>query len=661
MIDLETLINLLDLDRAAFQKGALGVAGEARSDALMPEHLLAGLLHIPGGYTVRRVKKLRVKPLNMVEVLKAGVENEANDKSKIGSFENAPVSKETTALLRKLTDWLKTREHPDAPVSEQDFLSLVLTELSRDTVDDLMNFAQIDWEEFIRHLEWPPREAAAILLWHPKTGALQEKSALDKSGRRLISALEAELKGLGLQEYTVEALFVTLLNIEPSIMDQALRTQFISKEAYVANSRDLAMDLRNRIRKPRPVSDVAELSRANCHPRLAAVLEAAAEIASHDGKQKMSVRDICEGMIRKEAASVLGNILKQFRIDLESASQFLETYIEVEEADDTMIPIGELEEAIKRRIIGQDHAVVRILPLVKRLRFGYRRPGKPAGVFLFMGPSGTGKTQMAKTLAKILYGSEDNMIMLEMGQFGTEHSKSMFIGAPPGYVGYGEGKLTNGIRDNPESVVLFDEVEKAHPSVLDVLLRFLDEGKIDDPAGPVRDGSKCLIVLTSNFMANDFHEFEEAFNSPDPDIREKAYRELRDKLLEVGSNAKGGNSSVDKFFRPEFIFRIDEIILYRSFDRDDYRKIAELSLGSEIEHFKSQYDYDLDYDEELLDLIAQESYKRSNEGARVINRVVNVCVVNPLIDFLTNNAGKDFEKIHLAVNKKTKEIKVVTK
>jgi len=654
---LQTLFDELDIDSAAFQKGVLGIAVESRSDAIQPEHLLAGLLHLPQGYTFRRLRRLLLKPRNIIEVIKASVENPEISLPPISSLENAPSNRGTENILRKFADWQAEEDNKAVKLRERDFLSLVLSELNPQTIEDLENYAQIDWEQFTANQSWPPSPVGSIQLWNSKTGALLTNSAFDKSGRKLIIALEAEMKGLGLRDYTAEALFIALLTIEPSILAQALQTQFINKDAYVSNSKDLVMDFRNRVRKPRALMEIRETSKDNCHPRLLNIFEGAAEVAIHDGKSKISVRDASEALVRSEAKGILGNILKQFNIDLEAVLSFLETYSEEPETEVERIAIGDLEPAIKKYIIGQDHAVERIIPLVKRLRFGYRRPGKPAGVFLFMGPSGTGKTQMAKTLAKILYGSEDNMVMLEMGQFGAEHSRSMFIGAPPGYVGYGEGKLTNGIRDNPESVILFDEVEKAHPSVLDVLLRFLDEGKIDDPAGPVRDGSNCLIVLTSNFLADEISKYEEKMTSHEKADQEAVYRELREALLNVGSS--GRDESVRKFFRPEFIFRIDEIILYRSFSWDDYRKIAELNLAQEIEHFKDQYNYDLEYDELLLDKIADDSFKRRNEGARVINRVVNVKVVNPLIDFLTENPDSDFEKLKLSFDEKTEQIQVV--
>lgn len=654
---LQKLFDRLELDLAAFQKGLLGAVVTARSDAIQPEHFLAGLLSLPNGYTARKVKKLLIKPQNMIEVINACVENVGQALPPISSFAGAPLSAGTKNMLAKMEDWLAQENNRATKTAERDFLSLVIAELEKGTIEELVNYAQLDWEEFARRQIWPPRPGEEIKLWHPKTGRLMTNAVFDKSGKRLISALEAEIKGLGLRDYPAEAMFIALLNIEPSILSQALQTQLLSKDAYVSNVKDLVVDLRNRLRKPRAIVQSEEISQTSCQPRLIKILETAAEIAGHDGKSKISARDVTEALIRNETKDVLGKTLKQFKVDLEKVADFLENYAEEQEREEESVPITQLEQAIKSQIIGQDHAVERILPLVKRLRFGYRRPGKPAGVFLFMGPSGTGKTQMAKTLAKILYGSEDNLVMIEMGQFGDEYAKSLFIGASPGYVGFGEGKLTNGIRDNPESVILFDEVEKAHPSVLDVLLRFLDEGKIDDPAGPVRDGSKCLIVLTSNFFAQEISRFEGEMKSDDPEVRENVYRELREALLNIGNDGRR-NVSVQKFFRPEFIFRIDEIILYRSFDWNDYRKIAQLNLDSEIRHFKKQYDYDLEYDERLLEKIADDSYKRSNEGARVINRVVNTLVVNPLIDLLTAQPDLDFEKIKLTVDPETKAIKV---
>ncbi|MBD3340223.1 MAG: AAA domain-containing protein [Candidatus Lokiarchaeota archaeon] len=659
-MDIVKIFNYLEIDIEEYKKALLSTIVESKCDSIFPEHILAALIKIPDSYIHRRIKQQRLNPNNVYKVLTQCVEQTDRKLPPVFSIEEASHNQKLNDLEQKLNEWLAQNKKIQK-IKDRDFAGLIVNFIENDVIENLIEFARLDWEDLVSNLSWPPTIVEkSIQIWSKESSNLMVDTCFDKSGKKLINALIAEVEGLGLKQYSAEALFIALLNFEPSILELAISTQLTSKDSYIVSTKDLGLELRNSIRRPRIMKNLGNISQGNCTEILISIFNKASEIASNEGKTKISVRDVAESLSWTESKGRLGKLLKAFGVDLNKVYDFLETYTEELEEELILVPITQLEQKVKEKIIGQNHAVERILPLIKRLRFGYRRPGKPAGVFLFMGPSGTGKTQMAKVLAEILYGSEENMLMLEMGQFGTKETKSMFIGAAPGYVGYGEGKLTNGLRDNPECVILFDEVEKADPLVLDVLLRFLDEGKIDDPAGPVRDGSKCLIILTSNFFADKLHEFEEQIESTDNSQKEEMYKNLRNALLDVGKS-EGQNEKVQKFFRPEFIFRIDEIILFRSFNRDNYKKIAELGLENEIAYLKKNYDYNVSYDKKILDMIAIESVKRSNEGARVINRLINVHVVNPIIDFLTAHPSEDFDHLTVSYNKNTKLINVSKK
>jgi ATP-dependent Clp protease ATP-binding subunit ClpA len=233
-------------------------------------------------------------------------------------------------------------------------------------------------------------------------------------------------------------------------------------------------------------------------------------------------------------------------------------------------------------------------------------------VFLFCGQSGSGKTEMAKSLARVVYGSEDNLIFLEMGQFNTRESMNIFVGAPPGYIGYGEGKLTNGLRDRPRSVVLFDEVEKADNLVLDALLRFLDEGKIDDPAGPVRDGSQCLIILTSNVSAEKLSELWDKY-AADP----SAPTAIRSDLREEFKRSK---------FRVEFLNRVDELILFRTLTKNNYIEIVKKLLSRDLERLRQEHKIEVITDVDLADAIGVYCFT-ANEGARAAQRLTQSMVI----------------------------------
>jgi ATP-dependent Clp protease ATP-binding subunit ClpA len=332
-----------------------------------------------------------------------------------------------------------------------------------------------------------------------------------------------------------------------------------------------------------------------------------------------------------------------------NASQFLpviQDFLESEEIEDTeeddkpyaKLTPSEIQENINSRVRGQTDAVSKIMLWIKRFRFGLTRDDRPAAVLLFMGPTGSGKTQIAKELAKYVYGDEDALLFLEMGQFQSEHSMSGFVGAPPGYVGYGDGKLTNGLRDLPECVVLFDEIEKAHTQVFDALLRFSDEGKISDPAGPVRDGTKCIIIMTSNagqsWLQDEYlniAELERNTEKLEGALDEaRSDENLADNLLEkaVGElRAKG--------FRPEFIGRVDERITFLPFDLKTCRQILDDIIKKETDKMYELKSIELMVNDEARDVLTQKALLKSlREGARGIPRVVNEFIINPLIDLV---------------------------
>ncbi len=325
--------------------------------------------------------------------------------------------------------------------------------------------------------------------------------------------------------------------------------------------------------------------------------------------------------------------------------QAVASYVEAAEyaGDEEESPIHrytilEIEQNISERICGQDGAVAKVIPWIKRLRFGIPRDGRPAAVFLFLGPTGSGKTQLAKELARYVYGDEDMMTFLEMGQFKTKESMSMFIGAAPGYVGYGDGKLTNGLRDKPESVVLFDEIEKADTQVFDTVLRFADEGVISDPAGPVRDGRKCIIVMTTNAGQKWLRDYLRTNPSSrdDPDSLSEQLFDAAMKELE------------EKGFRPEFLGRVDERIVFLPFTVEVCRAIVDQVLNRELEKFRKIKGITIEVGDKVRNVLANQSFKRSlEEGARGAPRAINECIVTPVIDVLAETEGEGKAPTHL--------------
>ena len=269
-----------------------------------------------------------------------------------------------------------------------------------------------------------------------------------------------------------------------------------------------------------------------------------------------------------------------------------------------------LEERIKSRIVGQDEAVKSLTSAIQRNRAGVSVKKRPAS-FIFAGPTGVGKTELVKTLARELFNSIDNLVRLDMSEFMEKHSVSKIIGSPPGYVGYDEaGQLTEKIRRSPYSVVLFDEIEKAHPDVLNILLQILDEGKISDSQGRLINFENTVIIMTTNAGAT-VTSSQAGFSS---DTNQLA-KEKTEKAL-------------SGFLRPEFINRIDEVITFRSLEKDDFVRIADIML-KDLKEALSERNIDFSYTSEVCSFIAEQSFSKKY-GARNMRRYIQTQIEDKL-------------------------------
>lgn len=271
-------------------------------------------------------------------------------------------------------------------------------------------------------------------------------------------------------------------------------------------------------------------------------------------------------------------------------------------------------EALHQRIIGQDEAILAISRAVKIARVGLKDPKRPIGSFLFLGPTGVGKTETAKALADFMFGDEDAMVVLDMSEYQQDHTVNRLIGAPPGYVGYeGGGQLTEKVRARPHTVVLFDEVEKAHPRVLDILLQIMEEGRLTDAQGRVTSFSETVIILTSNLGSEYLNQ---AF--------------LTDEMRELVMAA------VHAAFRPEFLNRLDEIILFSPLTSDQLRQILDLMLKNEMKLLAAQ-GVNLQISEAARAwMLAQNDHPEW--GARPLRRIIQKNLREPLADWLLNSA-----------------------
>jgi ATP-dependent Clp protease ATP-binding subunit ClpB len=264
-----------------------------------------------------------------------------------------------------------------------------------------------------------------------------------------------------------------------------------------------------------------------------------------------------------------------------------------------------MEEALHRRVVGQEEAVEAVSNAVRRARAGLQDPNRPIGTFIFLGPTGVGKTELARALAEFLFDTEEAMIRIDMSEYQERHTVSRLIGAPPGYVGYEEaGQLTEAVRRRPYSVVLFDEIEKAHPEVFNTLLQLLDEGRLTDGQGRTVDFRNTIVIMTSNVGSRW--------------IKDLGVEEARDKVME----------ELDRIFRPEFLNRIDEVILFRSLTKEDLRRIVDIQMR----RLRSLLD-DRKMDVRLTDAarrhLAEVGYDPVY-GARPLKRVIQRQVQDPL-------------------------------
>ncbi len=276
-----------------------------------------------------------------------------------------------------------------------------------------------------------------------------------------------------------------------------------------------------------------------------------------------------------------------------------------------------MEDFLHNRVVGQDEAVVAVANAVRRSRAGLSDPNRPSGSFLFLGPTGVGKTELTKALGNFLFDSDDAIIRIDMSEFMEKHSVSRLVGAPPGYVGYEEGGvLTEAVRRKPYSVVLFDEVEKAHPDVFNILLQVLDDGRLTDSQGRVIDFKNTVIVMTSNLGSSDVRELGEG--ASDEDVRA------------IVMNA------VSQHFRPEFINRIDELVVFHSLKKSQIRGIADIQLDR-LRARLAERDIRLNVDDQAFDILIDAGFDPVY-GARPLKRAIQQQVENPLAQKILSGA-----------------------
>ncbi len=300
-----------------------------------------------------------------------------------------------------------------------------------------------------------------------------------------------------------------------------------------------------------------------------------------------------------------------------------------------------LEETLHNRVIGQDQAVVAISKAIRRARVGLKAPNRPIGSFIFAGPTGVGKTELAKALAEAVFGSEDNMIRVDMSEFMEKHSTAKLIGSPPGYVGYDDGgHLTETIRKKPYSVILFDEIEKAHPDVFNIMLQILDDGRLTDAKGRHVNFKNTIIIMTSNVGASMISTGSKLGFSVSSDESKDKYERLKETVTE----------EMKKSFKPEFLNRIDETIVFSHLSKPEIRQIVDLLFKDLFKRLEAQ-ELKIEVSEEVKDYLAEDGYSEAY-GARPLKRLIQKKVEDGLAEEILGGKFKAGKKILLTLEDK---------
>ena len=311
----------------------------------------------------------------------------------------------------------------------------------------------------------------------------------------------------------------------------------------------------------------------------------------------------------------------------------------------TKIPVRKLEEGesqrlknlesiLHERVIGQEEAVTAVAKAIRRGRVGLKDPKRPIGSFLFLGPTGVGKTELSKALAEAMFGTENALIRVDMSEYMEKHSVSKMIGSPPGYVGYDEGgQLSEKVRRNPYSVILFDEIEKAHPDVFNILLQVLDDGHITDAQGRKIDFKNTVIIMTSNAGAESIISPKRLGFGAVAD--EKAdYKVMKDRVME----------EVKHIFKPEFINRIDEIIVFHPLNKGHMKDIVTIMLKEIMKRTKEQMNITLSVDEAAKEFLINKGYDEKY-GARPLRRTIQSCLEDRLAEEILDGAVKEGDEV----------------
>jgi ATP-dependent Clp protease ATP-binding subunit ClpC len=418
------------------------------------------------------------------------------------------------------------------------------------------------------------------------------------------------------------------------ISDDALRAAAVLADRYIQDRHlpDKAIDLideaasRMRIRsmsappRYRELEEEIEKVRKDKEAAIEAQeFEKAASLRDKERKLTQKKRDLEESWRSKESTDEQPEVGEEEIADIVSMWTGIPVFKLTEAESEKLI---RMEEELHKRVIGQEEAIVAVSKSIRRARAGIKDPKRPTGSFIFLGPSGVGKTELARTLAEFLFGDEDAMIQVDMSEYMEKHSVSRLVGSPPGYIGYDEGgQLTEAVRRKPYSVVLLDEIEKAHPDVFNILLQILEDGKLTDAQGRKVDFRNTIVIMTSNIGASSISK-NVGLGFSIGDESGLSYEDMKTRVM----------SELKKVFRPELLNRIDEIIVFHKLTRVEIKTIVDLVLRRLREQMAT-HEATLELTDDAKDLLVEKGYDPTM-GARPLRRAIQRFIEDPLADFV---------------------------
>jgi ATP-dependent Clp protease ATP-binding subunit ClpC len=482
-------------------------------------------------------------------------------------------------------------------------------------------------------------DAASILKPMLARGELQTIGAttLDEYRKHLEkdAALERRFQPIKVEEPTVAMTLEILKGIRDryeahhrvTITDQALVAAANLSDRYISDRHlpDKAIDLideagsRLRIRRMQTPPDYKEIEDEISRVRQ----EKEAAIENQKFEQAAKLRDqertLLEQKTSKERELKSDGIDLFDEVDEEAIAEVLSLWTGIpvyKLTEEETAKLLRMEDELHKRVVGQEDAIKAVSQAIRRTRAGLKDPKRPSGSFIFLGPSGVGKTELAKTLAEFLFGDETHLIQLDMSEYMEKHTVSRLVGSPPGYVGYEEGgQLTEAVRRKPFSVVLFDEIEKAHPDVFNTLLQILEDGRLTDAQGRAVDFKNTVLIMTSNLGTADLRKASIGFTKAGDDV---TYEKMKERVGEA----------LKQNFRPEFLNRIDETIVFHELTREEVTSIVDLMMRRVREQLEAQ-GLGLEITDGAKDLLAAKGYDPSL-GARPLRRAIQRMVEDPL-------------------------------